>query len=53
MKKPDELTKHSYAQLMQIQHFNIEMEYADDLSKFISDHSNIWRYKHMWKKVLV
>ena len=45
-KIPDELTEHSYAQPTQIQHFNIEMEYADDLSKITSDHNNIRRYEH-------
>ena len=43
---PDELTEHNYAQPTQIQHFNIEMEYADDLSKLTSDHNNIFRYEH-------
>ena len=43
---PDELTGHNYAQPTQIQHFNIEMEYADDLSKLTSDHNNIFRYEH-------
>ena len=28
------------------QHFNIEMEYADDLSKLNSGHNNIRRYEH-------
>ena len=44
---PDELTEHNYAQPTQIQHFNIEIEYFDDLSKLTSD------TKKMWKKILV
>ena len=43
---PDEFTDHNQAQPTQIQHFNIEIEYADDLSKLTSDHINIRRYKH-------
>ena len=43
---PDELNEHNYAQPTQIQHFNIEMEYADDLSKLTSDYNNIGRYEH-------
>ena len=43
---PDELTDCNYAQPTQIQHFNIEMECADELSKLTSDHDNICRYKH-------
>ena len=43
---PDELTEHNYAQPTEIQHFNIEMEYADDLNKLTSDHNNIHRYEH-------
>ena len=43
---PHELTEHNYAQPTQIQHFNTEMEYANDLSKLTSDHSNICRYEH-------
>ena len=31
---------------MQIQHFDFEMEYANDLSKLTSDHNGIRRYKH-------
>ena len=30
----------------EIQHFNIEMEYADDLNKLTSDHNNIHQYEH-------
>ena len=48
---PDELTKHNYAQPTQMQHFNIEMEYADDLSKLTTTTSA--DTKIMWKKVLV
>ena len=43
---PDELTEHNYTQPSQIQHFNIEMEYDDNLSKLTSDHNNIRRYEH-------
>ena len=43
---PGELTEHNYAQPTQIQHFNVEMEYANDLSKLISDHNDIRRYEH-------
>ena len=43
---PDELTKHNYPQPTQIQHFNFEMKYANDLSKLTSDHNGIRRYKH-------
>ena len=43
---PDELIEHNYAQPMQIQHFDIEMEYVDDLSKLTSDHNDIRRYEH-------
>ena len=43
---PDELTEHNYEQPTQIQHFNIEMEYADELRKLTSDHNNIRRYEH-------
>ena len=43
---PDELTEHNYTQPSQIQHFNIEMEYDDHLSKLTSDHNNIRRYEH-------
>ena len=43
---PDELTKHIYAQPTQIQHFNIEMEYVDDLSKLTSDNNSICRCEH-------
>ena len=43
---PDELTKHIYAQPTQIQHFNIETEYVDDLSKLTSDNNSICRYEH-------
>ena len=42
---PDELIEHNYAQPMQIQHFDIEMEYVD-LSKITSDHNDIRRYEH-------
>ena len=41
-----ELTERSYAQPTQIQHFSIEMEYANDLSTLIGDHKYIRRYKH-------
>ena len=41
-----ELTERSYAQSTQIQHFSIEMEYANDLSTHTGDHKNIRRYKH-------
>ena len=43
---PDELSEHNYAQPTQMQHFNIEMEYADDLSKLTSDYNNIRRCEH-------
>ena len=49
---PDELTKHNYAQPTQIQHFNTEKEYADDLSKLTSDYNNIHRYKHNAEEIL-
>ena len=43
---PDELTEHNYLQPTQIQHFNTQMEYADDLSKPTSYHNDIRRYEH-------
>ena len=43
---PHELTQHNYGQPTEFQHFNIEMEYADYLSKLTSDHNNIRRYQH-------
>ena len=43
---PHELTQHNYGQPTEFQHFNIEMEYADYLSKLTSDHNNIRRYEH-------
>ena len=43
---PDELTEHNYLQPTQIQHFNTQMEYADDLSKPTSYHNDIRRYQH-------
>ena len=43
---PHEFTEHNYAQPTEIQHFNIEMEYADDLKKLTIDHNNIHRYEH-------
>ena len=45
-KIPDEPTKHNYGQPKQTQHFNIEMEYDDDLSKFTSDQNDIRIYEH-------
>ena len=45
----DELTKYNYAQPTQIQHFNIEMEYPDELT---SDHNDIRRYEHNVKENL-
>ena len=42
----DELTEHNYAKPTQIQHYNIKMEYADDLNKLTSDHNNIRRYQN-------
>ena len=50
---PDELTEHNYAQPTQIQHFDIKMEYADDLSKLTSDHNNIRKYEHNVEENLV
>ena len=47
-----ELTERSYAQSTQIQHFNIEMEYANDLSTHTGDQKNIRRYKHDVKENL-
>ena len=45
----DELTKYNYAQPTQIQHFNIEMEYVDELT---SDHNDIRRDEHNVKENL-
>ena len=42
---PDELTEHNYSICTQVEHVNIEMEYADDLSKVTSDYSNMQRYE--------
>ena len=41
-----EVNENNNAQPTQIQHFNIEMVYADDLSKITSDYNSIRRYEH-------
>ena len=34
---PDELTKHDYATITQINHISLDMEYADDASEISSN----------------
>ncbi len=43
---PDHLTELSYSIQTQIEHINIEMEYADDLSKITSDYANMQKYEN-------
>ena len=50
---PDELTKHNYPQPTQIQHFNFEMKYANDLSKLTSTTMASADTSIMWKKILI
>ena len=43
---PDEIIEHNYTSQTQIQHIDIDMEYADDISKITSDYNNIRKYEH-------
>lgn len=43
---PDEIIEHNYTCHSQVQHINIEMEYADDISKITSDFNNIRKHEH-------
>ena len=42
--QPDQLAEHSYHTCTQIDHINLELEYADDITKVTSDHNNMERY---------
>ena len=38
--------EHNYSTITQIHNVNIDMQYADDISKISSDYNNIQRFKH-------
>ena len=49
---PDELTEHNYYLCTQAGHINIDMEYADDMSKITSHYNNMRRYEYEKLKML-
>ena len=50
---PDELTKQNYVTITQINHINLDMDYAGDVSKVPSKYNDIRKFKEEAPKVLL
>ena len=49
---PDHITEHNYCAITQKDQIDIDMEYADDISKVTSNHSSMENFKHNTSEIL-